>query len=438
MSEWKNIPIRDLFDYTIAGEWGSKPLPENSIPVLRSTNFTNSGKLDLHDIEMRTVPKNKLEKRLIRCGDTLMEKSGGSPGQPAGRVVYADVPFICTCSNFIELCRPNSAYDALYIFFKLFYCYNTGLINRYQQQTTGLINFKLDQYLDEQIDVPSEKNEQRKIARILSTVDSVIERTEAAIAKYTAIKQGMMHDLFTRGIVLKTGKLRPKYEDAPELYKKTELGMVPKEWEVVQISSFCDIKGGKRLPAGSDFADGITKFPYLRVTDMVDGTINQTELKYVPVCLEPFIRPYKIYKHDVYVTIAGTLGLFGTIPDNLDGAQLTENAARLTNFDEDIYDRDFIKYQCNSDIIQNQLRREIGVGGGVPKLALFRIGRFAFLKPNKEEQELITVRIRCADINLLTVKCELGKFKEVKLALMSVLLTGRKRVKYTEETTEAS
>ena len=60
--------------------------------------------------------------------------------------------------------------------------------------------------------------EQRKIARILSTVDAVIEKTEAAIAKYKAIKAGMMRDLFTRGIDLATGKLRPSYEEAPELY----------------------------------------------------------------------------------------------------------------------------------------------------------------------------------------------------------------------------
>ena len=59
-----------------------------------------------------------------------------------------------------------------------------------------------------------------------------MEQTEAAIAKYQALKQGMLHDLFTRGIDMETGQLRPSYKDAPELYKKTELGFVPKEWEV--------------------------------------------------------------------------------------------------------------------------------------------------------------------------------------------------------------
>jgi len=87
---------------------------------------------------------------------------------------------------------------------------------------------------------------QNKIARILTTVDNIIEKTENAIEKYKAIKQGMMHDLFTRGIDDKTGKLRPSCEDAPELYKKTVLGMVPRGWDIGVLNDCCSnfINGG--------------------------------------------------------------------------------------------------------------------------------------------------------------------------------------------------
>ena len=69
--------------------------------------------------------------------------------------------------------------------------------------------------------------EQRHIAQILSTCDSVIEKTQAAIDKYKVIKQGMLHDLFARGIDINTGQLRSKYEDAPGLYKDSKLGFIP-------------------------------------------------------------------------------------------------------------------------------------------------------------------------------------------------------------------
>jgi type I restriction enzyme, S subunit len=76
--------------------------------------------------------------------------------------------------------------------------------------------------------------EQRRIARILTTLDNLIEKTEALIAKYQAIKQGMMRDLFTRGVD-EHGHLRPSYAEAADLYKPSELGRIPKEWGVKSL-----------------------------------------------------------------------------------------------------------------------------------------------------------------------------------------------------------
>ena len=51
----------------------------------------------------------------------------------------------------------------------------------------------------------------------------------------------MMHDLFTRGIELNTGKLRPSYQDAPELYKESDLGMIPKDWEISYLEAMTNL-----------------------------------------------------------------------------------------------------------------------------------------------------------------------------------------------------
>lgn len=76
--------------------------------------------------------------------------------------------------------------------------------------------------------------QQRRIAEILWTVDEAIEQTEALIAKTQQIKAGLMHDLFTRGVT-QGGKLRPLREEAPQLFKESPLGWVPKEWLVDSI-----------------------------------------------------------------------------------------------------------------------------------------------------------------------------------------------------------
>jgi type I restriction enzyme, S subunit len=70
---------------------------------------------------------------------------------------------------------------------------------------------------------------QQRVAEILSTVDEVIEHTEANIRKMKQIKAGLMHDLFTRGIT-SDGNLRPTREIAPDLYKESLVGWIPKEW----------------------------------------------------------------------------------------------------------------------------------------------------------------------------------------------------------------
>jgi type I restriction enzyme S subunit len=101
---------------------------------------------------------------------------------------------------------------------------------RFQQQTTGMINLKVSDYLRHEIDIPVEKTHQRRIAEILGTVDEVIEQTEALIAKQQQVKAGLMHDLFTRGLT-PDGQLRPTRAEAPDLYHETPLGLIPKEWD---------------------------------------------------------------------------------------------------------------------------------------------------------------------------------------------------------------
>jgi len=91
-----------------------------------------------------------------------------------------------------------------------------------------------------------EENEQRRIAEILSTLDEVIEQTEALIAKYQQIKAGLMQDLFTRGTT-PDGRLRPSRAEAPQLYKESLLGWIPKEWEANLLDSLA-IRGSGHTP----------------------------------------------------------------------------------------------------------------------------------------------------------------------------------------------
>lgn len=287
---------------------------------------------------------------------------------------------------------------------------------------------------------------QRRIATILTTLDEEIEATEALIAKHQQIKAGLMHDLFTRGLwtqaelargdhkglpceaTAQPGHLRPTPEEAPGVYQDSPLGIIPKAWSYAAIADLGKVKGGKRLPAGTPFSETPTPYPYLRVTDMVDGWIDDTALAFVPDHIEPLIASYKIFKDDLYVTIAGTLGQFGRIPTHLDGAQLTENAARITEIDRQRVCLDFVCAFLRSDLMAPQKFKAYGLGAGVPKLALYQIEKFIVPLPPIDEQKAAEAVLAANRTKISSETTHLAKLRQQKQGLMHDLLTGRVRV----------
>ena len=105
---------------------------------------------------------------------------------------------------------------------------------------------------------------------------------------------------------------------------------LPEGWCWTTLGEICCIKGGKRIPRGMTFAKGKTAHVYIRATDMKDNTIKLSDLKYIDDYVYEHIKNYTINASDLYLTIAGTIGSVGIVPNEVDGMNLTENAAKLT------------------------------------------------------------------------------------------------------------
>jgi type I restriction enzyme, S subunit len=215
--------------------------------------------------------------------------------------------------------------------------------------------------------------------------------------------------------------------------QKTKHGLTPMDvdrsmglcegWCGCRLTDIAEIKGGKRLPAGEQFSEEETPFPYIRVTDMVNGTINDRELVYVKSVIEPLIRNYKISSQDLYVTIAGTLGQFGRIPEHLDGAQLTENAAKITKIDTGRVDINFLCQYLRSEQVSKQVDIATGTGGGVPKLPLYQIEQFLIQHPSLPEQAKISEILSTVDRAIEQTDVLIAKQQRIKTGLMQDLLT---------------
>src|SRR3989344_9624557 len=182
----------------------------------------------------------------------------------------------------------------------------------------------------------------------------------------------------------------------PKKFKQTEIGMIPEDWEVKPILSFATIKSGKRLPKGRDIVEDNTGFPYIRIRDLQDMSVNVPEVKFLEPDVQSIIKKYIITEKDIYISIVGTIGLVGTVPKVLNNANLTENCARLTELK---IDRNYLKYFLNSKFGQNQIK-SLTVGTTQGKLALSRIAKILVAIPEDYDQRSIAKILSSLDSKL--------------------------------------
>lgn len=140
----------------------------------------------------------------------------------------------------------------------------------------------------------------------------------------------------------------------------------------ISLGDIATVKGGKRLPKGSDLTDLPTPHPYIRITDMRDGYVETNQIRYVPIDIQKQIARYTISVDDIFISIVGTIGLVGRIPERLNNANLTENAAKISVTKPEVIDTDFLCYFLRSSFGQEQIK-SLTVGSTQPKLAIFRI-----------------------------------------------------------------
>ncbi len=161
---------------------------------------------------------------------------------------------------------------------------------------------------------------------------------------------------------------------------------IPTSWQWCRLGNLLSVKGGKRIPKGYDLLDTPTEHIYIRVTDMKNNTLITDKLKYISNDVYEQIKHYTISKDDLYLTIAGTIGNAGIVPDSFDGMNLTENAVKLTNISIDKF---FLLHLLCSPLVQEQFIDKTNKVAQ-PKLAIERILTTLVPLPPVAEQKRIT------------------------------------------------
>lgn len=271
--------------------------------------------------------------------------------------------------------------------------------------------------------------QRRKIGDYLSTTDNQITQTQSLIDKYTAIKQGMMADLFSRGIDTTTGQLRPTFEEAPELYKETKLGWVPKEWEVVSMFDIAADERGSTVigPFGSDLVASDYKkegVPIVFVRDVKEAGLNWVSNTFISTEKARQLAAHTVRAGDVVATKMGLPPCVSAVyPSKLPTGIITADIIRLRPNLQRALPK-WIADTLNSDFVKRQVE-EITAGVTRPKVTLrdFRLLKSKY--PPLHEQTLILHRLSALE-NLLDCECEkVQKLVKQKKGLMQDLLTGK-------------
>ena len=218
--------------------------------------------------------------------------------------------------------------------------------------------------------------------------EALLERIRAE--KQRLIKEGKIKKDKHESVIFRRDNSHYEKLDGVERRIDDELPFeIPENWCWCRLGTIAAVLGGKRIPAGRKLTECNTGHVYIRVSDMTDGGVSTDRLLYVPEDIYPSISKYIINKADVFITVAGTIGRVGKIPDELDGANLTENADRLVLA---VVNQDWLIKVLQSGMIQEQIA-EATTQVGQPKLAIVRIERFLIPLPPLHEQERIVSAI---------------------------------------------
>ena len=164
---------------------------------------------------------------------------------------------------------------------------------------------------------------------------------------------------------------------------------IPNGWEWCRLGDITSITGGKRVPVGYSLTNQNTGYKYIRVADMKQYSVRNNDVHYISKEIYSLIKNYTISKDDLYITVAGTIGVVGEIPIEFDGANLTENANKIV-FTQ--LNKKCLMYLLSSDYVQTQIKN-CTTKVGQPKLAIIRIQNFLLPIPPLKEQQRIVEKI---------------------------------------------
>ena len=397
-----------LGDSEIAEIRGSKKFPNyENVAFIPMEYIPDSGIYAKYEVRPRSQIKS-----FTYCekGDLLLAKITPSLENGKQGIVPDNVPngfALATTEVFPISCKRM---NSLFLFYVLKHsCFRNKIISS-MTGTTGRQRATKESV--EKLFIPFPPLfEQVKIAEILSTVDQAIQKIIEAIEKTERLKKGLMQELLTKGIGHKE-------------FKNTELGKLPKGWDIRQLYEVVYINRESVDPA-RDFPS----IPFIYID--IDSVENETGLIKAPKEILGKNAPLRarrvVHHNDVIIsTVRPYLRAFAIIPAKYDKQICSTGFAVLSC--KEVLLPYFLFHVAFSEPFIAQCNRMM-VGGQYPALNSSQVSRLKLPLPSIAEQSKIAEILNKIDERLEALRNRKEGLEKVKKGLMEDLLTGKKRVK---------
>lgn len=278
--DWERVRIKYGLSQSIAGVWGDeKKGDENDVVCYRMADFNyDKGILNLDNVTYRNILPQQLVGRMVKKGDLILEKSGGGDLYPVGRVVRVNSDQKATCSNFAHTIATNDNISSNFLYYYFFNLYSKGVSRLFFNQTTGIQNLKVGEYLSQDMYAPS-KPEQEAIAYYLdkktAEIDKIIAEREKKIELLNELKSSIISRAVTKGI-----NPHAKMKDSGIDW----IGEIPEDWKVGRFKYSFKVRKGLTITKADLVDEGIPVISYGQVhsKDNPGTSLKESLLRYVP------------------------------------------------------------------------------------------------------------------------------------------------------------
>jgi type I restriction enzyme S subunit len=432
MSEWSALKLSTVAQLITKGAtpttYGHE-YTESGIAFVRVNNILENGQLDLSkSLFIGETTHALFSRSQLNVNDVLVSIAGS-----IGRTTVVDAAVLpANCNQAVALIRLEPDFDPSYVARLLASNIGRAQITAATVQLAQA-NFSLRQVGDLEFNFPPH-SEQKSIAKVIDCIDMTICRTEAIIEKLKLVKQGLLHDLLTRGIDA-NGELRPPQSQAPHLYKDSPLGWIPHEWAAASIRDVASL-----VTSGSrGWADYYTEAGalFLRSQNVRMGNLDFSDRQHVAPPIGAEGARTKLTAFDLLITITGNgVGNVACVPGNWDELAFVSQHVGLVRLRDPQIAQLTMHFFVGGAPGHQQLV-DAQYGQSKPGLSLENLRKFSIPIPPDEERQMIIQRIHGAQDRGDVEQRYAMQLRAMKEGLMDDLLTGRVRVTPLLDTVDA-